>query len=96
MIGHVTLARMVAAGAGIGSATDNTSSGCVDAVTDGIVTSSTGRLAFHATGLLCGETSAYTVVTSNGFGSMSGDLLRAEIVNDSVSETWSGEIAPAH
>jgi hypothetical protein len=90
-IGRVVLARTVEAGDGTAIAP----SGCVDALTDGTITSSTGTLTFHAAGLLCGRASTYTVTASKGAGSMGGYMIEAQIVNDSVSETWSGQIAPA-
>jgi hypothetical protein len=90
VIGRVALARTVAAGDGPAIAP----SGCVPASTDGTLTSPTGALTFHAVGLLCGRTSAYTVTSSKGSGTMSGYILEAQIINNATSETWSGEITP--
>jgi hypothetical protein len=90
IIGRASLNRTVE----VGDESAIAPPGCVTAVTDGTVTSATGAFTFHASGLLCERTSAFTLTSSRGTGSMSGYALNAQIINDSTSETWTGEIAP--
>jgi len=90
VVGQVTLARTVI----VGDAPGSPAPGCVTADTDGTVTSPTGRLTFQANGQLCGRSSAFTVYASTGTGSMAGYVLHAEIINDSTTESWFGQLYP--
>jgi hypothetical protein len=90
IIGQATLARSMIAGDGPGTPP----SGCVTVVSDGTLTSTTGVITFHASGNLCGRVGTYVVATSTGSGSLAGFQLQGLIVNDSITEEWTGQIIP--
>jgi hypothetical protein len=88
VIGDVTLDRTII----VGDETGTPPSGCVTEEIDGTLTNPDGVLHFIATGNLCGRTSSTTVVSSAGTGSLADYTLHAQITNDSIAETWFGEI----
>lgn len=90
VVGDVTLARSMIVGDGPSAAP----SGCVTAVSDGTLTNPTGTITFHADGDLCGRIASFTITSASGAGSLVGFELRGLIVNDSTTETWTGQVAP--
>jgi len=91
VLGRVSLVRSIAAGDGQAIAP----SGCVNATTDGTLLGTTGQFTFHADGLLCGKSSAYTVTSSRGTGSVGGYQLHGQILTNAGSEIWSGQLVSA-
>jgi hypothetical protein len=87
--GGVTLARTET----VGDAPGPAPSGCVNAESDGRLTSPTGAISFHATGALCGQLATFTVTTSAGTGSLARFQLQANLANDAITEIWTGQLS---
>lgn len=88
--GEVLLARSMIVGDGPSPAP----SGCVTATTDGTVASAAGGFSFHADGRLCGRVSTFVITSSVGSGTLASFRVWGVIVNDAVTETWTGEVVP--
>ncbi len=87
VIGTVTLSRSVV------TSGPEDANGCVNAVTDGTLTSAGGVLTFHATGNLCtNQVATYTLTSSSGTGTLAGLTVTGTITNNAGDELWAGKV----